>query len=117
MGRYDIKEIEKHIEACLDFLRSIRCDVYTRAFWLMSLFTWVAAKKSDVHVVNASITQAYYSADVYAYRNAYAHNDNIEDLNGLLRGALNSIKEEHIIYAEIDSSVKALKSFIGQESE
>lgn len=112
MGKYSLEEIERHIEDCLGFLRSYAYDVYTRAFWLCSLWMYLAAKKAGTGIVNNSTTRDMYSELVYKYRNSYAHNESLESLHDTLKWLIDSVSDDWFVYSEIDSSVKEIRGFL-----
>lgn len=117
MGRYDIAKIEEGIESCVEFLRTVYCDVYTRAFWLCSLWMFLAARISGTNIVNTNITSDVYNESIPVYRNAYAHNDSLHSLINNLINLVNSIQDSYFVYAEIASSVNELRNFVSEMEE
>lgn len=117
MGKYDLVKIEESISSCIDFLRSVNCDVYTRAFWLCSLWMLLAARISGTNIVNNSTTRAVYNDAICKYRNAYVHNDSLRVLFRYMSALINSVQDNYFVYAEIASSVEELRKFVSKMEE
>ena len=106
------EDIDSKIKSCLTFLMNIGPDMYTRAFWLCSLWMYMAAKKSGTGIVSKHATADVYNDFVYAYRQSYVHNESLDVLIEDLRNMVDSITDDMISYAEIDSSVKDIQDYL-----
>ncbi len=109
MGRYSLCEINNSIENCKRFLKTVKCDMYTRMFWLCSLWMLEAAKVSGLCIVNNSVTASVYHPIVARYRNSYAHNEDVDALYDDIHNLLDIISEDMLFDSEVCASVDAIR--------
>lgn len=117
MGRYDMVAINSGINSCIEFLSMVNTDMFTRAFWLCSLWMLLAAKDSGTGIVNNRITSDMYNGAICMYRNSYAHNDSLLTLKENISELISTVTDDMLVYSEIESSVNELRKFVIEMEE
>lgn len=105
MGILSEKELNLKLEECIALLDSDSCnDAMFILFVVGEYFKYLAALKSGIGLFNLnSVSNAFeFGYDLYSYRNAFAHSDNIKKLLSLIDNLKNSM---NVICSEFSGDV------------
>lgn len=77
-----LENARKKVENCLEFIYSTNCDKYSLLYWVCMCLEYIAILRqlSDEYTNKDVRTSMYFGNQLYAFRNAYAHSSNKQEI-------------------------------------